>query len=87
MAGVDRPRLAEAPVLGTEIGAPPIDFPFPEKALNPAAAELLPAATSFDSSALDSRADDCCPALFMKEGRISPPQAAPAVMKYGRSAN
>jgi len=82
VAGVDRPRLADAPVFGTESGAPPIDFPLPEKALKPAAAELLLAAASepFDSSAEVSRAVDG-PALFMKEGRISPPQAFPAVMK------
>ena len=109
VSGVERPREAEAPLLsylgGTATGAPPIEVPLPEKALNPAADEFeLAAAEAPLSLSADEDAFPLALVLFappplrllrnpppkpppeLVPGMISPPQAAPAVLKYGLSA-
>lgn len=94
-AGSERPRDAEAAWLlirgggcASPTGFPPIDLPLPEKALKPAAAELLLAAVDaveLDSAAELSDADDEPLPMKPEAGKISPPAVEAVVMKYSRS--
>ena len=58
-----------------------MEVPFPEKALKLALLDIELAAGPEAGSAEEAVADS----LALKEGRIVPPQEAPAVMKYGFS--
>jgi hypothetical protein len=59
-----------------------MEVPFPEKALKLAALDTLLTAAP-EPGSLE---EDAACSLALKEGRIVPPQDAPAVMKYGLSA-